>query len=105
MTAKPRPTYGPMSAQRLKIILAAHSLASIRITVTLQGAYAAAIPDAFNPTVKARREAAIAQMGGSITLKEVSDVNEASLGPVAQVKGETIEHALAELRRALEASS
>lgn len=85
----------------LRRLLGRHSLHRIEVIVTRDGVTAVAHPDSFNPIVAKRREDALAKIGADVTLPQASEVQSASMAPVARASAKTAEEAAAALERAL----
>lgn len=84
----------------VKRLLIKYSLARVVLTVGIGGVSARAEPDGFHPLVKARREAAFAELG-DMTLAQASEIQTESMKSVASGIGKTVEDAVADLAAAL----
>lgn len=88
--------------KRVRDLLLKHQLASVKVTFSLHGVTARAMPETFNPIVAKRREAILAKREGSLALDEVQSLYTETLAAVGRATADTIEEALATLQGVLD---
>lgn len=95
-----------MDTKALKTALARlikkHGLRTIQITVNDYGnVIMTAYPGYNSPVVFERRDKALAEAGGEVTVAQASAINDKARGQIAHVKAETFVEALDELQMIL----